>query len=87
VILRLEALDLQKMLEWLKQRVISWFLSRHVGKWIAVDRQNLHGETHSDVWCACVPRVCSCPCARSLLYVIASCLGAAHCCIVYSLHR
>ena len=42
------------MLEWLKQRVISWFLSRHVGKWIVVDRQNLHGETHSDVWCACL---------------------------------
>ncbi len=39
------------MLEWLKQRIISWFLSRHVGRWIAVDRQDLHGETHSDVWC------------------------------------
>jgi len=38
------------MLEWLKQRVISWFLSRHVGRWIHVDRQNLHGETHADVW-------------------------------------
>lgn len=38
------------MLEWLKQRVISWFLSRHVGRWIHVDRQDLHGETHSDVW-------------------------------------
>lgn len=38
------------MLEWLKQRVISWFLSRHVGQWIAVKAENLHGETLSDVW-------------------------------------
>ena len=52
------------MLEWLKQRVISWFLSRHVGKWIAVDRQNLHGETHSDVWCA---------------YFLACLLASCHC--------
>ena len=50
------------MLEWLKQRVISWFLSRHVGRWIAVNRQDLHGETHSDVWSVlpfCVPCLCS----------------------------
>ena len=33
------------MLDWLKQRVISWLLSRTVGKWIAIDRQNLHAVT------------------------------------------
>lgn len=38
------------MLEWLKQRVISWFLSRYVGRWIHVDKNKLHGETQGSVW-------------------------------------
>jgi len=38
------------MLEWLKQRVISWLLSRTVGKWIAIDRQNLHAGAGTDEW-------------------------------------
>ena len=38
------------MLDWLKQRVISWLLSRTVGKWIAIDRRNLHAEAGSDAW-------------------------------------
>ncbi len=38
------------MLDWLKQRVIAWLLSRTVGKWIAIDRQNLQAEAGSNEW-------------------------------------
>eukprot|EP00960_Hanusia_phi_P031036 749032-Hanusia_phi.AAC.2 len=38
------------MLEWLKQRVIAWLLSRHVGRWIVIERNNLHSDTSGAVW-------------------------------------
>jgi len=38
------------MLDWLKQRVIAWLLSRTVGKWIAIDRQKLQAEAGTSEW-------------------------------------
>lgn len=38
------------MLDWLKQRVISWLLSRTVGKWIAIQRHNLKAEAGTNEW-------------------------------------
>ena len=36
------------MLDWLKQRVIQWLLSRTVGKYITIRRQDLHAEASAD---------------------------------------
>ena len=38
------------MLDWLKQRVIQWLLSRTVGKYITIRRQDLHAEASADEW-------------------------------------
>ncbi|EKX52249.1 hypothetical protein GUITHDRAFT_102151 [Guillardia theta CCMP2712] len=38
------------MLDWLKQRIISWLLSKYVGRWLVIDKKNLQAKTQGKVW-------------------------------------